>query len=93
MDAPTSEDWLTREQIDKIIEGMSAGDLVKALGQYPDGSVQMPIAAFDLAAERMGLSNGSPASDHIRMSEFKYLGEAIGEAVNVDSPLSEGQGG
>ena len=91
MDAPTDSDWLTREQIDQVIRGMSAADLIKALETHGDGSVAMPVAAFDLAAERMGLSNGSPASAHVSMADFKYLGNEIGKAVNVESPLSEGQ--
>ena len=90
MDAP-KDDWLTREQIDSVIESMSAGDLVKALSEHGDGNAQMPVAAFDAAAARTGVSNGSAASDHVRASDLRYLGERIGEAVNVDSPLSKGQ--
>jgi len=91
MDAP-KDDWLTREQIDSVIESMSAGDLVKALSEHGDGNAQMPVAAFDAAAARTGVSNGSAASDHVHASDLRYLGEKIGEAVNVDSPLSERQG-
>ena len=91
MDAPTDSDWLTREQIDQVIRGMSAADLIKALEIHGDKSLAMPVAAFDLAAERMGLSNGSPASGHVSMADFKYLGNEIAKAVNVESPLSEGQ--
>jgi len=95
MDAPNKPEdlrlWLSRKQIDDVIAAMSAGDLIAALAIYPGDSVQMPIAAFDKAAERAGLSNGTPASDHVRMSDLKYLGNVLREAVNVESPLSEGQ--
>ena len=83
--------WLTRREIDLVIESMTAGDLVKALSEHGDGNAQMPVAAFDSSAKRLGLTNGSAASDHVRASDLRYLGEKIGEAVNVDSPLSPRQ--
>lgn len=83
-------EWLTREQIDQVIEQMSAGDLIKSMESGSEG-VGMPIRAFDSAAARLGISNGKPASDSVRMQDFKYLADAIGEAVNIDSPLSERQ--
>lgn len=91
MDAPKPEEWLSRETIDRVIEGMSAGDLVESMGEHGGDSVQMPTGAFNRAAARMGVSNGTPATDHIHASDFRYLGESIGKAVNLDSPLSEGQ--
>lgn len=85
-------DWLTREQIDQVIDGMSAGDLITAMG---DGEkLQGPAmagAAFDSAAARLGISNGTPATDHVRMADFAYMAGEITKAVNVDSPLSGGQ--
>ena len=98
MDAPTtpdSVDWISRDQIDRVIESMSARDLVDAMDQYDpkEKSTQYAMAAFDSAAERVGLTNGSPGSAHVRMADFAYLASAIGEAVNIESPLSEGQEG
>ncbi len=100
MDSPTPSEAtpagtrLSRPEIDSVIESMSAADLVDAMAKYPTEaeSLQMAILAFDTAAERAGLSNGTPASQHVRMADLKYLGEQIKEAINVDSPLSEGQG-
>jgi alanine racemase len=93
MDAP-KEDWLSREQIEQVIGSMSAADLVDAMAKYPteQDSLQMAILAFDTAASRAGVSNGTAASQHVRMSDLKYLGEQIKGAINVDNPLSEGQG-
>lgn len=103
MDKPVSEvtmvvtvddQWLTREQIDSVIESMSASDLIDALG---DGkTVQGPKMAgdaFNAAAARLGFSNGTPATEHVRVGDFSYLAGRIGEVVNSDSPLSEGQDG
>lgn len=83
--------WLTREQIDSVIAGMSAADLVGAMGDADKAGPKMPVKAFDLAAERMGMSNGTAASSMVRLADFKYMAKAIGEAVNIESPLSEGQ--
>lgn len=95
MDAPqepTPAEWLTREQIDQVISGMAAADLLEAMG---DGESikgpKMAADAFNAAAARLGMSNGTPATQHVRMSDLKYMAEAITQAVNIDSPLSEGQ--
>lgn len=85
-------EWLTREQIDQVIEGMSASDLITAMG---DGEgIKGPLMAgqaFDSAAARLGVSNGTPATQHVRMADFAYMANAITKAVDVDNPLSEGQ--
>lgn len=84
--------WLTRPEIDQVIAGMSAADLIDAMGDEERiKGTKMMGAAFDSAAARLGLSNGSPASQHIALADFQYMAEALGKAVNVESPLSEGQ--
>lgn len=84
--------WLTREQIDSVIQGMSAGDLVEAMGDGDKmAGPKMPVKAFDIAAARLGVSNGTTASAMVRLVDFKYLAKAIAEAVSIESPLSEGQ--
>lgn len=95
MDAPASEGWLSREQIDAVIEGMSAADLVAAMGLFDSQkqSTQWAMAAFDLAAARQEASNGTAASEHVRLADFAYLAQAVGEAINIEAPLSEGQEG
>ena len=49
----------------------------------------MAGAAFDSAAARMGISNGTPATEHVRAADFQYLATQLGEVLDVDSPLSE----
>jgi hypothetical protein len=83
--------WLTRAEIDAVLEGLSAGDLVEAMDGVTDQTAKMPVRAFDLAAARQGLTGkGEKASTRVRATDFRYLAAAIGEAVNVESPLSEG---
>lgn len=84
----TDLEWLTREQIDDVIANLSAADLIEGTsGGRKDA--QVAGAAFDSAAARMALSNGTPATAHVRASDFKYLADRIGAALDVDSPLSE----
>ena len=88
-------DWLTREQIDTVVEAMSAADLVSAMERFDaqKQATQWAVAAFDSAGVRLGMSNGSPTSEHVRMQDFSYLASKVSEVVNVDNPLSEGQEG
>lgn len=88
--------WLTREQIDAVIAGMSAADLIDAMGDEERiKGTRMMGAAFDSAAARLGLpedkDNGSSASHHIALADFQYMAQALGRAVNIESPLSERQ--
>lgn len=84
--------FLTREQIDQVIAGLSAGDLIEAMG---DGDsikgTKMIGIAFDSAAARLGISNGVAGTHLVSVSDFKYMADKLGAAVNIDSPLSEGQ--
>ena len=81
-------DWLTREQIDEVVSNLSAADLIEGTS---NGKKDAEVAgtAFDSAANRMELSNGTPATQHVRAADFAYLAERIGEAINVDSPKSD----
>lgn len=81
-------DWLTREQIDSVLDTLSAADLIEATGDGNRAGAKVAGAAFDSAAARAGLSNGTPASQHVRASDFKYLAERLAEVIDVDSPLS-----
>jgi hypothetical protein len=81
-------DWLTHEQIDQIVEGLSGADILGAQGKGTDA--QVAGAAFDSAAARLGISNGTVATEHLRAADLGYMATKFGEVVNVDSPLSEG---
>lgn len=82
------EGWLTREQIEQILEGMSADDLIEALDQPSD--TKKATDAFNAAAKRLGFVNGSRATEHLRVTDFRYLASRMGEVINLESPLSEG---
>lgn len=84
----SDEQWLSRAQIDEVIAGLSAADLIEGTSNgRKDAAVAG--AAFDSAAARLSLSNGTPATQHVRAADFSYLAERIGEAINVDSPKSD----
>ena len=80
-------DWLTREQIDSVLTELSADDLVQAYPADPENPLKLPMAVFTNAAARHGIDN---AIQRVRLADLNYLAGKIGEAVNVDSPLSEG---
>ena len=86
--ATRKQEWLTRDQIDEILEQLSADDPVQAYPADPDNALKMPIAVFNNAALR--LSHGNRAIQKVRLSDLNYLSGRIGEVVNVDSPLSAG---
>ena len=84
--------FLTREQIDQVIGGLSAGDLIEAMGDSDTiRGTRMIGVAFDSAAARLGISNGVSGVNLVHVSDFKYMAEKLSGAVNIDSPLSEGQ--
>lgn len=86
--------WLTREDIDSITSNMSAADMLDAIedeqGKRQSGT-KMIRSAFDSAAEAQGF--GALATKRVPVSEFRYLTEKLGGAINVDSPLSQGTSG
>lgn len=84
--------FLTRQQIDQVIGGLSAGDLIEAMGDSDTiKGTRMIGIAFDSAAARLGISNGVSGTHLVSVSDFKYMAEKLRDAVNIDSPLSEGQ--
>lgn len=98
MDAPQKQPqaekvWLTREQIDAIVAELSADDLIESgltdAGDDKGKVIKAARTAFNLAAESMGYSNGTPASKHVRLADLQYWTDAISGAVNVDSPKAE----
>lgn len=82
--------WLTHEEIDSVLDRMSARDLIDAMGDDGKRGPKMIALAFDTAAARAGLaSNGTNGSDRVSVQDFKYLAERMGEVINVDNPKSE----
>lgn len=78
-------DWLTREEIDEVIGGLSADDLIEATSA---GVRDAKIAgvAFNRSAARNG--KGEDATQRVKAGDFVYLATAIGGVINVDAPLS-----
>lgn len=81
----------TRAQIDKTVEALTATDLIKAMSGTDDGGM-ISMAAFNSAAERIGLvGKGESATDKVAAQDTAYLITAVGGAMRMDNPLSEGQ--
>jgi hypothetical protein len=79
-------DWLSRKDIDQIIEAISADDLIESMsGTGSQQGLQMVKGSFNRAAARMGIED---ATTRVRIADFKYMAERIGEVVDIDSPLS-----
>ena len=85
-------DWLTREDIDRVVANLSADDLIESgLAGMEDRaeSVKAGAGAFNRAAERLGLSNGTPATQHMRASDLGYFANALKSSMDIDGPKSE----
>lgn len=86
-----SDNFLTREQIDEILRGMTARDMFAAMPS--DGSTDpasgsaIAGTAFESAAERQG--HGKEALDRVRVSDALYLASELGEVFSLASPKSE----
>lgn len=81
-------DWLTREQIDEVLDTLSADDVIEAL-TGEEHNVKKGTNAFLRAAERQGIEE---PLKKVKAADLSYLAKRIGEVVNVDSPLSDGTG-
>jgi hypothetical protein len=81
-------DWLTRTDIDRILDTLSADDLMQALASDQADNLKV-LQAFNRAAERMGAgTEAEPATTRVKAQDLTYLATRIGEVINVDSPLS-----
>lgn len=86
-------DWLTREDIDRVLDALSADDLIEAADVAGGQGARTAAAAFNSAADRVLGKEEHRWTTRVRASDFRYLATAIGEAVNIDSPLSESTSG
>ena len=84
-DGETAAEWMTRQEVDEVIEHLSADDLIEATAS---GAVDAKVAgvAFNRAAARIGARDTTA----IRAADFGYFAKKVGEAINVEAPLSEG---
>ena len=83
--------FLTRAEIQQIVDGMTARDIFAAMpGQSSDEirGADIAGAAFDAAAKRQELGEG--ALDRVRPSDATWLAELLSEALNAGSPKADG---
>jgi len=94
MDAPVRTghdvDWLSREDIDRVIDSLSGADLIEGLADGANKTdAKISTVAFDTAAARLKVSNGSPASQHVKARDHRYMVNKIKGVLTEDSPLPE----
>ena len=84
--------FLSREQIDSILEGMTARDIFAAMPDSTEKVNGSKVAsiAFESAAERQG--HGAEALDRVRPMDGIYLASALGDLLSVDSPKADATG-
>lgn len=87
--AEKQAEWLTRADIDSVLDQLSADDVIEGLAEDVP-SVKLPMMIFNRAAARLGVSNGTPASQHIRVADLQYMSKAVGEATSLNSPKFDG---
>ena len=82
--------FLSREEIDSILQGMTARDLFAAMPSA-SGLEQAPAETagrtFELAAERQGY--GAGALDRVKIGDAVYLSTELGGVMSADSPKAE----
>lgn len=81
-------DLLTREQIEFVLEHMTGADVIDHVG---DGTAGTKIAglAFDSAAARLGVSNGTRAMELVALGDLNFLVAKLQEVMSLDSPKSD----
>jgi hypothetical protein len=81
---------LTRADLEKIVDGMSARDVFRASssnGTDPASGMQQAEAIFDIAAERQGW--GEKALDRVHISDTAHLSTLLSESLNLGGPKAE----
>lgn len=73
---------LSRPEIDLIVDGMSAGDIFRATAGETAPNLTAE-AIFNGSAARQGY--GENAIDRVKISDAQYLGELLGETLNMGS--------
>ncbi len=85
---------LTRAQVKKIVDGMSARDMIETMPEDADGQrlngKKYVGAIFDAAAERQGY--GEKALDRVGIGDGQYLSELLAGALNAGSPKADDTG-
>lgn len=82
--------WLTEQQIDDVIAAASADDIIEAMAMYPDtdrAPLQLSREIFNRSADRLGLSNGTTASQMVHASDFRMFTEKMRGFFSHENPL------
>lgn len=78
---------LTRADQGKIVDGLSAGDVIRVTGT--DGKPnEMAEQIFNRGASRQGY--GEDALDRVPISDTQFLSGLLSEALNLGGPKAEG---
>jgi hypothetical protein len=77
---------LTRDELQQIVDGMTAGDVLSATGGDTKPN-EVALNIFNRAAKRQDF--GEDAIDRVPMSDTQYLSELLGEALNMGGPKAE----
>jgi hypothetical protein len=81
---------LTRADLDRIVDGMSARDIFRSgmvnATEEVTGS-ERAESIFDYAAERQGY--GAKALDRVSIGDTVYLSNLLGEALNMGTPKAD----
>lgn len=83
------DNFLTRDQIDSILDAMTARDIFAAIPGTKDAREvlkggEIAGQAFESAAERQG--HGALTLDRVRPADAIYLAQRLGEVFASDSP-------
>ena len=78
--------FLSRSEIEAILEGMTARDIFAVIrsGGDPSKGAQVAGDAFEAAASRQGYGEG--VLDRVRPKDAIYLAEQLSEVFTSDSP-------
>lgn len=89
MDFVSDLNFLTRGEIDAIIQGMTARDVFSAMpaGQTEVKGAEVAGDAFEAAAKRQGFGEG--ALDRVTPSDAIYLASTLGEVFNAGTPKDD----
>ena len=78
---------LTRDELVKIVDGMTAGDVFSSTGGDTKPN-EVAMAIFNRAAERMDYGEG--AVDRVGIRDTTYLSDLLAESLNLGGPKADG---
>lgn len=90
----TKPEWLTKQQIDSVLDNLTGQDVLEAVtGDEKVTAGSTAGKAFDAAAKRLGVTNGTAAMLQVKPVDALHLAQRMGELLNVDSPKAKARRG